>query len=379
MNLSETTYEKLKYYVYLLIDPRNDEVFYVGKGKGGRITAHIFGAREGGVRATDKVKRIRDIENAGLEVKHDVLRHGLSEREALEVESAVIDLIGKDNLTNLMKGHHSRDRGLMTLEEIEIMYGAEEAAFEEPAILININALYRRNMSVSEIYEATRQSWKISTGRAAGIRIACSVYHGVIREVFFVHRWYRPSDANGRAVFEGERATEDIRKKYLHKSVAKYWTKGAQGPIRYADFTSDSVSDRSFGYDRKEKPKEANMKAEQEFKDVVFDEPAILLKINERYKEWMTPKQIYHETKNAWTRRLEIVKKIKLACAVDGGVIKGVFRVDEWSYYPSTDGKRKVQFEGDVASEEVWDKYIGKSVAEWKGRNPTKIVGPDPD
>ena len=68
------------------------------------------------------------------------------------------------------------------------------------------------------------------------------------------------------------------------------------------------------------------MKAEQEFKDVVFDEPAILLKINKRYKEWMTPKQIYHETKNAWTRRLEIVKKIKLACAVDGGVIKGVFQ-----------------------------------------------------
>ena len=215
MNLSETTYEKLKYYVYLLIDPRNDEVFYVGKGKGGRITAHIFGAREGGVRATDKVKRIRDIEDAGLEVKHDVLRHGLSEREALEVESAVIDLIGKDNLTNLMKGHHSRDRGLMTLEEIEIMYGAKEAAFEEPAILININALYRRDMSAEEIYEATRQSWKINTGRAEGIRIVCSVYHGIIREIFFVHRWYRPPEASGRAVFEGERATEDIRKKYL--------------------------------------------------------------------------------------------------------------------------------------------------------------------
>ena len=121
------------------------------------------------------------------------------------------------------------------------------------------------------------------------------------------------------------------------------------------------------------------MKAEQEFKDVVFDEPAILLKINKRYKEWMTPKQIYHETKNAWTRRLEIVKKIKLACAVDGGMIKGVFRVDEWSYYPHTGRMRKIQFEGGPARKEIWDKYIGKSVAEWKGRNPTKIVGPKQD
>ena len=121
------------------------------------------------------------------------------------------------------------------------------------------------------------------------------------------------------------------------------------------------------------------MKAEQEFKDVVFDEPTILLKIGRRYKEGMTQKEMYHKTKNAWTRRLEVVEKIKLACAVYGGVIKGVFRIDEWSDYPHTGRMGKVQFEGDVASEEVWDKYIGKSVAEWKGRNPTKIVGPDPD
>ena len=363
--LSETTIEKLEYYVYLLIDPRDNEVFYVGKGKGGRITAHIFGAREGGTRATDKVKRIRDIEDAGLEVKHDVLRHGLSEREALEVESAVIDLIGKDNLTNLMKGHHSRDRGLMTLEEIEIMYGAKEAAFEEPAILININALYRRDMSVSEIYEATRQSWKISTGRAEGIRIVCSVYHGIIREVFFVHRWYRPPDANGRAVFEGERATEDIRKKYLHKSVAKYWTKGAQGPIRYAEPDSSSVSDRGSRYDRKEKPEEASMNTEPRFED--FDELTILLKINERYRDGMSPEEIYDKTKDAWTIRLERVKgKVGLACAVDGGVIKGVFKVDDWSYYPHKGPRRKIQFKGKPAPPEIWDKYIGKSV-EWKG------------
>ena len=229
--LSETTYEKLKYYVYLLIDPRNDEVFYVGKGKGSRILAHLEGESDVGDDAPEKDKLIRDIKVAGYKVRGDVLRHGLTEKGALEIESAVIDLIGIDKLTNRVKGYHS---SRMPLEEIEIMYGAEKAVFEEPAILININALYRRDMSAEEIYEATRQSWKINTGRAEGIRIACTVYRGIIREVFFVHRWYRPPEANGRAVFEGERATEDIRKKYLHKSVAEYWTKGAQGPIRYA-------------------------------------------------------------------------------------------------------------------------------------------------
>ncbi len=33
--------EKLDYYVYLLIDPGTNQVFYVGKGTGNRIFAHI--------------------------------------------------------------------------------------------------------------------------------------------------------------------------------------------------------------------------------------------------------------------------------------------------------------------------------------------------
>ena len=32
---------KLKTYVYRLIDPRNGETFYVGKGKGNRVFAHV--------------------------------------------------------------------------------------------------------------------------------------------------------------------------------------------------------------------------------------------------------------------------------------------------------------------------------------------------
>ena len=31
--------DKLKHYVYRLIDPRNGETFYVGKGKGDRVFA----------------------------------------------------------------------------------------------------------------------------------------------------------------------------------------------------------------------------------------------------------------------------------------------------------------------------------------------------
>ncbi len=38
---SQKTQEELKYYVYLLIDPRDDKIFYVGKGYGNRVFYHI--------------------------------------------------------------------------------------------------------------------------------------------------------------------------------------------------------------------------------------------------------------------------------------------------------------------------------------------------
>ena len=37
----ESVVAKLRTYVYRLIDPRNGETFYVGKGQGNRVFAHI--------------------------------------------------------------------------------------------------------------------------------------------------------------------------------------------------------------------------------------------------------------------------------------------------------------------------------------------------
>lgn len=232
-NLSQNTIEKLGSYVYLLIDPRNNKIFYVGKGKGNRINQHLLGALHNNTKETEKIKRIREIKNAKLEVKHTVLRHELTDKEALEVESAVIDVLGKDNLTNIVKGHNSEDKGIMTLEDIKIKYEAEEANIEEPAILININNLYQRDMSEKEIYDATRKSWKVSISHVSDIKIACSVYRGIIREVFTINRWLPSPEVKGRYVFEGKVAPKNVREKYINKSISKYWKKGSRNPIKY--------------------------------------------------------------------------------------------------------------------------------------------------
>ena len=86
--------ERLKTYVYRLIDPRNGETFYVGKGQGDRVFAHGRAAIESDDPGS-KLKRIREIIAAGFEVAHVIHRHGLDESTAFEVEAALIDAVRK--------------------------------------------------------------------------------------------------------------------------------------------------------------------------------------------------------------------------------------------------------------------------------------------
>lgn len=38
---SQSVVEKIDFYVYYLMDPRNKEIFYVGKGKDNRVFQHV--------------------------------------------------------------------------------------------------------------------------------------------------------------------------------------------------------------------------------------------------------------------------------------------------------------------------------------------------
>lgn len=231
MALSQSTIEKLGYYVYLLTDPRNGKVFYVGKGKGNRINNHLIGALETDIQETEKIKTIREIQKAKKEVGLFVLRHGLTEKESYEVECALIDFIGIENLTNIVQGHYSAARGKMKLEDIKIEYEAEQAIFYEPTILINIRKLYYPDITQKELYEATRKHWKVGV-RAKTVKLACSIYRGIVREVFTIQCWL-PSSEKGRSYFKGKVAPLNTRDKYLNKSVSKYWKRGSQNPIKY--------------------------------------------------------------------------------------------------------------------------------------------------
>lgn len=71
--------KELDFYVYRLIDPRNGETFYVGKGQNNRVFKHVkqalkFDKDEDEL--TAKYDRIQEIEKSGLDVIHIIHRHG---------------------------------------------------------------------------------------------------------------------------------------------------------------------------------------------------------------------------------------------------------------------------------------------------------------
>jgi len=239
--IPQHVWEKLEYYVYLYVDPRDSKPFYVGKGTGNRILTHLSDREE-----SEKVKRIAELRKLGLEPRIEILKYGLTEKQALLIESAAIDLIGVERLTNRVKGHHAAENGRGLLREIVQELDAEEVTITHPAMLINISQLFRYGMSPLELYDATRSAWKVGTRRKAA-KYAFAVYAGNVREVYSIAAWVpagstmltrQHSDESklaGRFEFVGTLAAEKIQRKYIGKSVRNYLVPGSQNPIKYVN------------------------------------------------------------------------------------------------------------------------------------------------
>lgn len=93
------------HYCYLLVDPRDGQVFYVGKGVRGRLLVHARHVRAGRVDNALKCRRIAAVHAAGLEVLELVFVGGLTEREAFAVEKAMISALRDHGLTNIADGN----------------------------------------------------------------------------------------------------------------------------------------------------------------------------------------------------------------------------------------------------------------------------------
>ncbi len=198
------------YYVYVLVDPRDGSVFYVGKGTGQRLLAHGYEAMlksDPGPRS-GKVARIREIREAGFEPRIDVVRHGLSEDQALLVETVLIDSVA--GLTNKVAGHGAAE-GRVSMDELVRRYGAKPADPDaSPVLLLRLGPWqdeheqieqgrfrpgrgYRDGMTPRELADSTRAWWRVSpaTVERQGIRHAVAVHDGVTRALMEIGEWVR--------------------------------------------------------------------------------------------------------------------------------------------------------------------------------------------
>jgi hypothetical protein len=227
---------QLGYYVYIYIHPRTKKPFYVGKGLGQRALAHLSPEVE-----SRKGLILQELRSAGKEPQIDILAHSLPDEEtAFRVEAAVIDLFNLDRLTNKVRGWRSTQLGRWPLADLIAHYAAKPVIIDNPVMLIRISRWYTPGMSAKKLYEVTRHAWNVGR-RRENAKFACAVFEGVVREVYEIRGWHKPSSREGegdvsrRWEFVGKIADESVRSKYLGRRVESYLPRGGQNPIRYVN------------------------------------------------------------------------------------------------------------------------------------------------
>ena len=236
------TVTKLGFYVYALVNPLTNKVFYIGKGIDNRVFAHKQEVLENNTDINSlKKTEIKEILDKQLDIQHLIIRHGLSEKEAFLVEATLIDYhnYNLEKLTNEVSGHASGFYGIKTTDELIRQYNAPKLEnLLHNVVIININRQYAKvKNSNNSIYAATKESWVINKNRINELEYALSEFQGIIIGVFKINKWYAASTENNkinkRWGFDGEDAPKEIKDLYLNKSIAHVKKKGAANPIRY--------------------------------------------------------------------------------------------------------------------------------------------------
>jgi len=221
------------YYVYILIDPRNNEEFYVGKGKidNNRHLAHEKEAEKNIKSEWEKIKRINEIKSAGFEIKYSIFADNCTEEEAFNNEDLLITHFRNNHpgqLTNIQGGHKSKFT--TPSEQMKDNCETREPVVfdDERILLIKQNHSWDYHNNDNERYENFRGDWFISEEKKDKVELICIVYNNIIKYVCKPTNWIRKEEncfgvryKNPRYQFEGEIVNKQY-KKYINKCVKDY-------------------------------------------------------------------------------------------------------------------------------------------------------------
>jgi hypothetical protein len=209
--------ENLGYYVYQLMNPTTGDVFYVGKGIGGRMLAHVAWANRAEDEKSEMIRKIK--EDLGRDPTYRIVAHGLTEETAFLVEAVLIEQIGLGKLMNRVRGHN-HDSLMLTVADIAARYSAGSVHvrdIKEPTIFVSLNGGRgkslvgrdpvkgtRRGSSYwdirddkDQIQERTLGIWKVADCRADKIERVAGVFAGIVRTCYTVSGWEAAAHPTG--------------------------------------------------------------------------------------------------------------------------------------------------------------------------------------
>lgn len=155
INKSKKETEQM-YYVYGLIDPRDNSVFYIGKGKDDRALSHFSESslsKEGNTKKTAKIKKLNSL---GFKpVIEFYAQNIIDEQLAYDIEAKLISIYGRigydDNgiLTNICEDNKPPNHKGKSYEEI---YGenAEEQKKKRSSLQLEAGGWFKRHKHTEE-------------------------------------------------------------------------------------------------------------------------------------------------------------------------------------------------------------------------------------
>jgi hypothetical protein len=215
-DFDDNTYAKLQCYVYVLRSPNDKRIFYIGKAggrasQGNRRVLEHFDEAEEWLRArssepTEKVRKIAEIWRDEEPVEWFVVRHGLTEDVALDVEAALIDTLGisaNRETSNIVRGHGAHDRGLLSAQDVAAIAATPVTpnAYKRVFIFQIQNAA----SSADSLKDAVEGNWKVIDAhrRVDDHPVAVGLVNGVSRIALQIAGWREFPPDSGTYRFEG--------------------------------------------------------------------------------------------------------------------------------------------------------------------------------
>lgn len=245
---SERVCAELGRYVYRLVDPRDGETFYVGRGVNNRIFDHMEEAADG--KKSSKTDRINAIHRAGAKVRTVIHRHALrDEDETATVEAALIQAY--PDLTNQVAGTGTKKFGARSTDEAIKSLDLPPASFtDRKCLLLSISKRWPEEdddapTSWSDLYARSRHGWSLDVKRAQKADWVVAHAHGIVRAAFSADSWLpsadpifaafpKPEGANAHG-FIGRPAASIAWRAWVDRRIPDRYRTRFGNPVRYVN------------------------------------------------------------------------------------------------------------------------------------------------